>query len=70
VPRTRQTTGNHRQGRHLLMDNDVHNDKYYSTPDDEPCHAKPTNFDMDTEEMTDEYKTVEEYELIREKREQ
>jgi len=52
------------------MDNDVHNDKYYDTPDDEPCHAKRIKSDMEFEEMTDEYKTVEEYELIREKREQ
>jgi len=44
------------------MDNDVHNDKYYEC--EEPRHAKRTNFDMDTEEMTDEYKTIEEYQLI------
>jgi len=35
VPRTRQTTGNQRQGRYLLMDNDVRNDKYYSTSEEE-----------------------------------
>ncbi len=44
------------------MDNDVDNDRYYDTPDEESRRAtRPYRDDMEFEEYTSEYKTMAQY---------